>query len=296
MILAAGMGSRYGGLKQLDPIGPGGQTLMDYSIYDALRAGFDKLVFVIRHGFAETFQAQVGGRYHGHAAVDYAFQELDTATAGYATPAERQKPWGTGHAILAAAGAIREPFAVINADDYYGPHSFATLAACLASPQTCHPGRYAMVGYRLRNTLSENGTVARGICGVDPQGKLLKVTEHTRIAARGAAVDALDEAGRTVELTGEEIVSMNFWGFHPAIFGQLQAQFLEFLEQRGQDVKAEFYIPSAVDRLIHEGTVETYVLPTEDTWFGVTYREDRDGVVAAVRGLVERGVYPAELF
>jgi len=177
---------------------------MDYSIHDALRAGFDKLVFVIRRGFAETFRSQIGGRYQGHAAVDYAYQEMDVFTGGYAAPAERQKPWGTGHAILSASRAIAEPFAVINADDYYGPHSFATMRASSPRPRTCHPARYAMVGYRLRNTLSANGTVSRGICAVDARGKLLGVAEHTKIAARGAVVEALDAAGRSVELTGEE--------------------------------------------------------------------------------------------
>ena len=296
LILAAGMGSRYGGLKQLDPVGPGGQTLMDYSIFDALRAGFDRLVFVIRRSFAADFQAHVGSRFQSHAALSYAYQELTAYTGDFVPSAERLKPWGTGHAILSAADLIGEPFATINADDYYGPRAFAAMAQCLGSPECCHAARYAMVGYRLRNTLSAHGTVARGVCDVDPEGRLRKVTECVGIEMHGSGARFPEAEGRMRELTGDEFVSMNFWGFHPSIFGHLKEQFAEFLASRGQDPKSEFYIPSVVDRLIGEGKAEARVLPTEDSWFGVTYREDRESVMESIRALVERGDYPQELF
>jgi NDP-sugar pyrophosphorylase family protein len=291
LVLAAGMGSRYGGLKQLDPVGPGGETLMDYSVYDAHRAGFGRVVFVIRRDFAESFRKNVGAKFEGRLPVDYVFQELDKLPPGFRVPAGRTKPWGTGQAILVAAETIHEPFAAINADDFYGANSFRALAAHLMSGAS----DYGMVGYVLRNTLSDHGTVSRGVCETGPGGYLQTVTEITSIERDGAGAKHRDCSGAEHRLKGDETVSMNFWGFTPALFSQLREQFTAFLKHHGNEEKSEFYIPAAVSALIRSDQAQVKVLPTPDLWFGVTYREDRPRVVESIRRLVEQGEYPAKL-
>jgi UTP-glucose-1-phosphate uridylyltransferase len=292
VILAAGMGSRYGGLKQLDPIGPGGETLMDYSVYDALRAGFSRLVFVIRRDMEAQFKSTIGQKFERLVQVQYAYQELENLPAGFSVPAGRAKPWGTGHAVLAAADVIHEPFAVINADDFYGPASFRALGAHLRSGAA----DYAMVGFVLRNTLSEFGTVARGVCQVDAQGFLQNVTEMTRIEKDGERAKYTDAAGQTHPLSGDEIVSLNMWGFLPSLFPRLKEEFSEFLRQHNSERKAEFYIPSAVNKMVETSQACVKVLRTPDYWFGITYRQDRDSVLAGLNQLIARGDYPAKLW
>ena len=289
LVLAAGMGSRYGGLKQLDPVGPSGETVLDYAVFDARRAGFGRVVFVIRRDFEEVFRAQIGAKYAGRIAVDYVFQALDALPAGHPVPAGREKPWGTGHAVWCAREAVREPFAVINADDFYGADSFAQLASFLAAPAApAGPAPFAMVGFRLANTLSEHGAVARGICRAGADGLLESITEHTGILAANVG------PGRAY--SGQEIASLNCWGFTPALFAGLDRQLGAFLAERGGEAKAEFYLPTAVSGLIAGREATVRVRPTESTWFGVTYREDKPRVVAAIAELVRAGQYPAKLF
>jgi hypothetical protein len=290
VILAAGMGSRYGGLKQLDPIGPGGETLMDYSVYDALRAGFSKLVFVIRRDMEAQFKSTIGQKFERRVQVQYAYQELENLPAGFSVPADRAKPWGTGHAVLAAAEVTREPFAVINADDFYGATSFRVLAEHLHSGTS----DYAMVGFVLRNTLSKFGSVARGVCQVNPQGYLENITEMTRIEEAGERARHTDAAGLTHPLSGDEIVSLNMWGFLPSLFPRLHEEFSEFL--RHCEPKAEFYIPSAVNRMVETAQARVKVLRTPDRWFGITYRQDRNSVLSGLNQLITRGDYPAKLW
>ena len=292
LVLAAGMGSRYGGLKQIDPVGPGGETIIDYSIYDALRAGFGKVVFVIRRDIEQAFRETIGSRFEKRVQVEYVFQELDKLPEGFTLPPNRTKPWGTGHAILVAADIIREPFAAINADDFYGAHSFRVLADQLCSGVD----EYSMVGFVLRNTLSDFGSVARGVCKTSPVGFLETVTELTKIEPDGARAKHTDGAGQVHLLTGDEIVSLNMWGFTPKLFGQLRSEFITFLKANAQNEKAEFYIPTVVNSLVSAGTAKCRVLRTTDSWFGVTYREDRPRVVESVRALVARGEYPQKLW
>ncbi|MGH7969805.1 MAG: nucleotidyltransferase family protein [Limisphaerales bacterium] len=292
VVLAAGMGSRYGGLKQIDPVGPGGETLMDYSIYDALRAGFEKLVFVIRRDIERPFKETIGRRFEDRLAVDYVFQEIDRLPSGYAVPAGRKKPWGTAHAILVARQAVNEPFGVINADDFYGANSFRALAGHLDS----NSGDYAMVGFRLRNTLSEFGSVARGVCKVGRGDFLESIVELTRIERDGSGARYTDSAGAVHGLTGDEMVSLNIWGFTPAIFEQLESEFVDFLNEHRQEEKAEFFISSVVGTLVSEGKSRVKVLSTPDSWFGITYKEDRAVVVEGIKRLVLRGDYPGRLW
>jgi len=292
LVLAAGMGSRYGGLKQIAPVGPRGETLMDYSIYDALRAGFDKLVFVIRREIERPFKETIGRRFEEHVVVEYAFQELERLPGGYAVPSERRKPWGTAHAILVAAEVVHEPFAVINADDFYGAQSFRVLAEHLQSRSPA----YAMVGFVLGNTLSEFGSVARGVCQVGPENFLENVVELTRIERDGSTARHTDSAGLSHVLTGEEIVSLNMWGFTPTVFDQLQTQFVAFLNTHGNERNAEFFISSVIGTLVREGQARVKVLRTPDSWFGITYKEDRPWVVAGIQRLFERGEYPGQLW
>lgn len=290
VVLAAGMGSRYGGLKQLDPVGPSGETILDYAVFDAIRAGFDRVVFVIRRDFEAEFKAQVGARYANRIAVDYVFQSLDRLPVGFAVPAGREKPWGTGHAVWCARAAIEGPFAVIGADDFFGRDAFVQLAAFLR-PSVVNdeaPPAFAMVGYRLANTLSENGSVSRGVCAVDARGFLTEVVEHTGIRP--------EEVGAGNKYTGEEVVSMNCWAFTPALFTALDEQFTAFLEARGGEPKSEFYLPAAVSEQVAAGLVTVEVRSTTASWFGVTYREDRSRVQAALAALVGSGEYPARLF
>ena len=291
LVLAAGMGSRYGGLKQIEPVGPNGETIIDYSVFDALRAGFGRLVFVIRRDIEKQFKEIVGSRFHGKIPVDYAFQELDQLPLGHSVPPGRAKPWGTGHAILAAADAIHEPFAVINADDFYGPNSFRILAGHLSSGTS----DYGMVGYVLRNTLSDYGTVSRGVCQTDAGGYLKSVTELTKIEKNGNGAKSVGADGKTIALTGEEIVSLNLWGFTPGFFGHLCELFAEFLKQQGHEASSEFYLPAAVNTLIAANHERCRVLKTPDSWLGVTYREDRPAVTAGIGRLIKQGVYPQPL-
>jgi hypothetical protein len=289
LVLAAGMGSRYGGLKQIDPVGPSGETILDYAVFDALRAGFGRVVFVIRRDFEEVFREQIGARYAGQAVVDYVFQTSNALPGGFVPPAGREKPWGTGHAVWCARETIRGPFAVVGADDFFGAEAFRQLAKFLARPAVPPggPHRFAMVGYRLDRTLSEHGTVSRGLCRVGPDGKLVSIEERHGID--GAALAA---AG----LRGDETVSMNCFGFTPALFPALEAQLREFLAARGGEPKSEFYLPAAVSTMIAQGTATVDVLPTGDSWFGVTNRADKPRVEAALAALVEAGAYPRKLF
>lgn len=289
LVLAAGMGSRYGGLKQIDPVGPSGETILDYAVFDALRAGFGRVVFVIRRDFEPVFREQVGARYAGKAQVDYVFQSPDALPGGFVPPAGRDKPWGTGHAVWCAREAIQGPFAVVGADDFFGGEAFRQLAQFLARPvgPAGGPHRFAMVGYRLDRTLSEHGTVSRGLCRVGPDGKLVAIEERHGID--GAALAA---AG----LRGDETVSMNCFGFTPALFPALEAQLGEFLAARGGEPKSEFYLPAAVSAMIAQGTATVDVLPTGDSWFGVTNRADKPRVEAALLALVNAGTYPRKLF
>jgi UTP-glucose-1-phosphate uridylyltransferase len=292
LVLAAGMGSRYGGLKQIDPVGPADETIIDYSIYDAMRAGFGKLVFVIRKDIEQQFKEIVGARFEKRIAVEYVFQELDKLPPGCSLPAGRTKPWGTTHAILMAADTIGEPFAAINADDFYGAEAYRLLAQHLTSGTT----DYAMVGFILRNTLSKFGSVARGVCRVDENNHLKSVVEMMKIEPDGGGAKNTDAAGQITKLTGEEAVSMNFWGFTPALFPQLKTQFEAFLKKSGNELKSECYIPSTVNDLVVVGQAKVKVLRTNDFWFGVTYREDRPQVVESIRQLIAQGKYPEKLW
>ena len=292
LVLAAGMGSRYGGLKQIDPVGPAGETIIDYSIFDAMRAGFGKLVFVIRHDIESAFREAIGARFEKRLPVEYVFQELDKLPPGFSVPPNRKKPWGTGQAILMAEEAIREPFAAINADDFYGAASFRVLAEHLRSGTS----DYAMVGFVLRNTLSEFGSVARGACRVGPDGYLEGVTELTKIEKDGAGAKYVDASGAVQRLSGDEPVSMNMWGFTQGVFAHLREQLIEFLKKNGRDEKAELYIPTVVNELIQTRRERCKVLRTTDSWFGVTYREDRPFVVEGIRALIARGDYPKKLW
>jgi UTP-glucose-1-phosphate uridylyltransferase len=285
VVLAAGMGSRYGGLKQIDPVGPSGEIILDYSVSDALKAGFAKVVFVIRRETLELFRDAVGVRYEGKIAVEYAFQEMEPLPGGRVSPVGRTKPWGTGHALLAAAPVVRGPFAVINADDYYGSSGFIRLASFL---RTAEEGDYAMVGYLLEKTLSEHGTVSRGICRQDERGYLVEITERTAIARKAAGIIA--EGNPPIALTGAEPTSMNFWGFTPDLFSRLERLFEEFLEEKGEDLKAEFYLPAAISSLITSGEVTVKLLTSEDPWYGLTYPEDRPMVVSALAALASPSV------
>jgi dTDP-glucose pyrophosphorylase len=292
LVLAAGMGSRYGGLKQIDPVGPNGETIIDYSIYDALRAGFGKLVFVIRRDLERPFRELVGQRFEHRLPVHYVFQELGDLPPGFVPPPNRSKPWGTAHALLAGQSAIQEPFAAINADDFYGAQSFALLAAHLSSGSA----DYAMAGFVLRQTLSDFGSVARGVCKVGPDSCMKSIVELTKIERDGIGAKNTDSAGHVTKLTGDEAVSMNCWGFTPAVFPALRAHFAAFLERSGRDEKAECYIPNAINELVVSGQARVRVLRTGAPWFGITYREDHARVVHSIRQLIARGEYPERLW
>lgn len=292
IVLAAGMGNRYGGLKQIDPVGPAGETIIDYSIYDALRAGFSKVVFVIRRDIERQFKHAFGARFEERIAVEYVFQELDMLPSGFSVPAGRTKPWGTMHAILAAQNVISGPFAVINADDYYGPEGHRALAQHLRSSSM----DYAMVGFVLRNTLSDFGAVARGVCRVGDDDFLQEVVELKNIERDGLHATNIDAADHMTRLTGDEVVSLNLWGFTPKIFEQLKEHFQRFLEQNISNIQSESYLPSMVNELVQTRQARVKVLRTSDTWAGVTYREDHARVVETIRRLVDDGAYPTRLW
>lgn len=294
-VLAAGMGSRYGGLKQLDGLGPCGETIMDYSIYDAVRAGFGKVVFVIRKSFEADFREVVVNKFKNLIDVDVVFQDITSVPEGYSYNPEREKPWGTNHAVLMGKDVIKEPFAVINADDFYGKESFEVLAGFLTSVAG-KSNEYCMVGYHVGNTLSESGSVSRGVCVVDENGYLQNVVERTHIEEKSGSIVYLDENNEEVTIPASTPVSMNMWGFTPDYFDYSMEYFKEFLTENGQKLKSEFYIPLAVNNLIVSGKVSCKVLDTTSKWFGVTYAEDRSQVVLKINELIRKGVYPNQLF
>ena len=295
VILAAGMGSRYGGLKQVDPVGPSGETIMDYSIFDAVRAGFNRVVFVIRRDFEDIFKHTIGAKYKDLIDVDYAYQSIDDLPIGYSVPSDRSKPWGTAHAIYAARNVVNAPFAAINADDFYGHDAFRTLAEFLSREEASSGLHFAMVGYLLQQTLSENGSVARGVCKIRKDGLLETVTEMTKLVRVPGGVENQEKVNEPVKLTGQERVSMNMWGFTPQLFDALAERFPQWLERNARNGNSEWYIPFVVDELVKEAQADVVVLPTESSWFGVTYREDKPRVVEAIQKLVDAGVYPVQL-
>lgn len=302
-VLAAGMGSRYGGLKQLDGLGPNGETIMDYSIFDAIRGGFGKVVFVIRKDFEDAFREKVLSKYEGHIPTELVFQSINDLPEGFKCPEGRQKPWGTNHAVLMGKDVIKEPFAVINADDFYGRDTFAVIGKYLSELPAGSKNNYCMVGFRVGNTLSESGTVARGICSTDANGHLTSVVERTEIKRIDGPVcykDGKTEWGgdRWVAVPDNTPVSMNVWGFTPDYFAHSEAYFKEFLSdpKNMTNLKAEFFIPLMVNKLINEKTATVKVLDTTSHWFGVTYAADRQGVVDKIQALIDKGEYPAKLF
>lgn len=293
-ILAAGMGSRYGGLKQLDSLGPSGETIMDYSVYDALQAGFGKIVFVIRHDFEKDFREKVISKYEGHLPVEVVFQDIHDLPEGFSVPEGRQKPWGTNHAVLMAKDVIKEPFVVINADDYYGPESFKLAAETLKDLEG-KKGEYCMIGFRIENTLSENGGVSRGLCEVNAEGYLTGVKECHGIQRKGDSLVFVEDEIEKPFPAGAS-VSMNMWGFTPDYFGFSKKAFVKFLQEHGTELKSEFYIPTVVNDLIQKGEASLKVVQTPSKWFGVTFAADRQATVDQFKALVDAGVYPSPLF
>ncbi|HAK00338.1 MAG TPA: nucleotidyltransferase [Bacteroidales bacterium] len=296
LVLAAGKGSRYGGMKQLDQVGPSGETIMDYSVYDAIRAGFNKVVFVIRRSFEAEFREVFVNRLKDKIQVELVFQELDNLPMNTPFSPEREKPWGTGHAIWVAREHIHGPFAVINADDFYGASAYQTMATYLLDHVAKTTELYAMAGYQLEKTLSEHGHVSRGICTVDDNGFLVDVKEHNAIQRIEGGRIAIVEGERKKRLNPDDIVSMNFWGFAPDIFAKLEEKLLFFLKVNANDLKAEFFIPKVVDEFISSGKIKVRVLPCDASWFGVTYRQDKEMVVEALIQLVASGDYPDNLW
>lgn len=299
VIMAAGIGSRFGGgIKQLEPVGPGGQIIMDYSIHDALKAGFNKIVFIIRRDLEKDFREIIGNRIEKIAPVEYAFQEMSDLPAGFSVPEGRKKPWGTGQAVLAVKGIVKEPFAVINADDYYGREAFVKLHDYMVNEMDGNSPVYdmCMAGFILENTLSDNGAVTRGVCQVDGNGMLTGVTETYGIERAGAGLKAEDKDGHPVTVRPDQHVSMNMWGLPPAFLDELERGFPEFLRSVPQgDVKAEYLLPSVIDGLIKAGKARVRILETRDKWFGVTYKEDKQSVVDAIADLIARGIYEKDL-
>jgi hypothetical protein len=295
VVLAAGMGSRYGGLKQIDPMGPSGETILDYSVFDALRAGFSKVVFIIRPDFEADFRNNVSSKFEHLVDVEYAFQTLDKLPSGWSIPVGREKPWGTTHAILCAADVVKENFAVINADDFYGQESYAVLNNELSSVDS-FANTFSMVGFTLRNTLSDHGSVARGVCTTSENGLLTHIDEMTNLSREGSGALYTRDDGSVLNLTGDEPVSMNMWGFTPRLFDHLDRVFQEFLRTSGTELKSECFIPLTVGQLITEKHVTCKVLRSNSTWFGVTYKEDKEIVQGSIAALVEKGKYPQSLW
>jgi hypothetical protein len=293
LILAAGMASRYGSMKQIQGFGPNGETIMDYSIYDAMRAGFGKVVFIIRKDFADDFKAIFEPKLKGRIATDYVYQDLTSYVNGFSVPADRSKPWGTAHAVLCAKEAIHEPFAVINADDFYGRDAFQKAYGFLTGPVS--DKLYCIIGYELIKTLSENGTVSRGVCQVDAAGNLVSIAERTKIYQENGKI-TYEEGDAKFEVPSDSKVSMNFWCFSPSVFPYTEKIFSEFLAEQGRNPKAEFFIPIIGDKLIKEGKGAIKVIPTAAQWFGVTYKEDAPDVQASLNALIAKGEYPAKLW
>ncbi len=296
LILAAGVGSRYGGLKQLDKIGPSGETIIDYSIYDAIQAGFGRVVFIIKESIEKDFKEVFIEKLWEKIDIDYVFQETWMVPEGILITDERQKPWGTGHAVMMAEKKIPGPFAVINADDFYGREAFHAIADYYKELTPARENDYCMVGYMLSNTLSEFGAVSRGVCRISKQSELLEVTEHTHIEKKGPRIVFKDEKGVSHDISGDTVVSMNFWGFTPSFFSQLNAGFAAFIQNNAENPKAEFYIPSMVNQLIQAGESKVKVLNCQGKWFGMTYKEDRLFVIQGIRELIKQKVYPENLW
>lgn len=296
VIMAAGMGSRYGGIKQLEPVGPSGEIIMDYSIYDALNAGFNKIVFIIRKDLEKDFREVIGNRIEKIAKVEYVFQELDDIPEGFVRPADRSKPWGTGQAVLCCRKAVNENFTVINADDYYGKEAFGLIYNFL-NDSSYKANQYCMAGFILGNTLSENGAVTRGVCKVNDEGMLVDVVETSGIEPAGDHAKAIDNNGNSIILDLNSVASMNMWGFKPGLFDYLDKSFTVFLSAlKQEDIKKEYLLPTVVGDLVKNGSVQVSVLKSHDRWFGVTYKEDKAVVVASIRALIEKGEYPAKLY
>lgn len=294
LILAAGMGSRFGGLKQVEPVGPNGEAIIDYTIFDAIRAGFGKVVFIIRESFADAFREKFDAKLKGKIEVEYVFQELDKLPEGFTLPEGREKPWGTGHAILMAKEVINEPFCAINADDFYGKNAYQVMTDFLTS--STNPSEYSMVGYQLNNTLSDHGSVSRGLCDVDENNNLVKIVETTKIMKKDGGIVSIEADGHETQLSGMESASMNFWGFKPSIFNTLEEKFIAFLSIEIDKPKSEFYIPFVVFESIIEGKSLVKVLKADSPWFGVTYQEDKPIVVAKINQLIDSGEYPCKLW
>jgi NDP-sugar pyrophosphorylase family protein len=296
VIMAAGMGSRYGGIKQLEPVGPSGEIIMDYSIYDAMEAGFNKVVFIIRKDLEKDFKEIIGNRIEKLIKVEYVFQELDGLPEGFRKPEERTKPWGTGQAVLCCRDVVKEPFAVINADDYYGKEAFKLIYQFLNN-SSYKENHYCMGGFILGNTLSENGAVTRGVCKVNEAGVLVDIAETSGIVPEGDHAAAKNDAGDTVEIDLNNVVSMNMWGFKPGLFNELEKGFVSFLSKISEnELKKEYLLPTVVGELVKSNIAEVYVLKTSDRWFGVTYKEDKEAVVKSIRALIDKGDYPVKLF
>jgi UTP-glucose-1-phosphate uridylyltransferase len=296
LILAAGMGSRYGGMKQVDPFGPSGETITDYSIYDAIQAGFDRFVFVISPRMEEDFCTSYVKKFPSHLKVDYVIQSIDNIPEGFTLPDERIKPWGTAHAVLMAKDAIKEPFAVINADDFYGRESYKIMYDFLVRTSKEVPGLYCMVGFELQKTVSEHGSVARGVCQVDDHGFLRGMVERTKVFLKDGGIVFEEEDGSVHSLDSMDTVSMNLFGFTPDFFAHIEEVFKVFVTENIQNPKAELFIPLVVDHLINSGEARMSVLQSSESWFGVTYQEDKPKVLAAIRALVDSGLYPESLW
>jgi len=294
LVLAAGMGTRYGGNKQLDEVGPSGETIIDYSIYDAIRAGFGKIVFVIRRDIEEQVRERFVDRLQGKIEVDYVFQEITNLPEGVRVAPDRSKPWGTSHAILVTKDKIKEPFGVINADDYYGVESFSLLRDFLLNDKD--PNNYCIVGYKLGNTLSDHGHVNRGVCRADENGFLMNIVETRQIEKTREGAIAPGPDGNPIIFTGNEIVSMNLWGFKPSCYEFLGKEFRNFINAYGMDLKSELDIPTSVDKFVKSGEITIKVLMSNERWFGVTYREDKPFVVESIRKMIRKGVYPARIY
>lgn len=298
IVMAAGMGSRYGGLKQIDPVGPNGEVILDYSVYDAAKAGFDKVIFVIKHEIEEDFKKIMDGKYDGIIDVEYAFQDINNLPEGFTVPEGRVKPWGTGHAVLSCKGMIDGPFAVINADDYYGRETFSLIYNELTE-EKASDGKYkfCMVGFKIENTLTENGTVARGVCQTDGEGRLTDIVERTKIAKRDGIIMFTEDEETWTEIPEGTTVSMNCWGFSPDMMTELENRFADCLRKNaGNMLKCEYFLPFVVDDLLKEGKAEVRVLSTSEKWYGVTYKEDRAVVVSALKEKTEQGIYPGCLW
>ncbi len=294
LILAAGMASRYGSMKQIQSFGPSGETIMDYSIYDAIQSGFKKIVFIIRKDFADEFKNIIEPKWGGKAEIAYVFQQMDSYLDGYQPSSDRVKPWGTAHAVLCAKTAVQDPFAVINADDFYGKDAFEKAYLFLTT--SCNPITYSIIGYDLAKTLSENGSVSRGVCQVDAGDNLVSIHERTKIYRNNDGKITYEEDGKTFHVPDDSKVSMNFWCFDPAVFPFIQKIFKEFLEKSGKEAKSEFFIPIIGDRFIHEGKGKIKIISTAASWFGVTYKEDAPTVQDSLNKLIAAGVYPNKLY